>query len=171
MNTIEIILFVINLILSAIVASLTMTFQLGQYKEKVDQLEKCDFQRRLSHMEGQYSAASIVQSKSPVSLTATGEKLLLDSKANNFVDENLNELIKKIKNENPASAYDVQEKAKVVITSYKENEKYIPLKDFAFKQGIDLGLIETVASLYLRDKALSKFGFTTDDVDKTTPKN
>lgn len=169
MNTTEIILFILNLILSGIVASLTMTFRLGQYKEKVDQLEKCDFQRRLSTLEGQYSVGNITQRNSPISLNERGTKLLNESTANEFVDKNLQELVEKIRIAGAANAYDIQETAKTVVQSYRNDIRFLPLKNFAFEQGIDLNIIEVATAIYLRDKTLPQFGFTPDDVDGTTP--
>lgn len=169
MNNTEIFIFILNIILSGIVASLTMTFRIGQYKEKVDQLEKCDFQRRLSTLEGQYSVGNITQRNSPISLNERGTKILTESGADQFVKNNLNELVEKIKLLGSSTAYDIQENSKIVIESYKDDVRFVPLKKFAFDQGIDLVIIQTAAAINLRDMSLSMFDFTSEDIDKTTP--
>lgn len=160
----------VSLITSFLTAVGMISHKMGRYTEKVDQLEHCNLNTRLSTLEGRYSVSSITQNKSPITLTETGSKLLKESSADVFVDKNYDELLKKVQDhKTPLSAYDVQEKCKEVIASYKGDDRFVPLKDFAFKQGIELNLIQIVASIYLRDKVLPSFGFTQKDVDKTTP--
>ena len=169
MTTDMIISIIASILTSAITAFAVVAFKMGRYSEKIDQLEKCDLQRRVSTLEGSLTPASITQRKSPVTLNDRGIKLLNDSNAKKFVDDNLNELMQKIRDFNVSTAYDVQEKSKQVIESYRNDNKFAPLKDYAFKQGVELELIELAASFYLRDQALPKFSFTQEDVDKTEP--
>jgi len=161
----------ISVLTSGITAFAVVAFKMGRYSEKIDQLEKCDLNTRLSKLEGSLTPASITQRKSPVTLNERGVKFLNESGAREFVNKNLDELVEKIKSDKVTTAYDVQESAKRVVESYRDDLKFVPLKDFAFKQGIELELVELAASLYLRDQALPKFSFTQEDIDKTDPTN
>ena len=162
---------VISVISGALGGFAVVAFRLGRYAEKIDQLEKCDIQRRLSTLEGSYAggAASITKRKSPISLNEKGLALLEASGAKQFVQDNKVSLIAKIRELGHSTAYDVQENAKKAIASLKDDANFVPLKQYAFREGIELELIELAAALCLRDTALSDFGFSLTDVDVSSP--
>jgi len=113
--------------------------------------------------------AGLFKRKSPISLTAKGEDVLKKSGADKFVIENLNELIQKIKEKNPMTAYDVQEYSYHVIQSLTNDWRINHLKDFAFKEGMDLEAIFRVTALFLRDRALPILNFAYEQIDETDP--
>ena len=113
--------------------------------------------------------AALTKRKSPISLSTTGEDLLKRSGADAFVLNNKDDLVKKIKDKNPKSAYDVQEFAKEVVESLRNDERILSLKDYAFKEGLELDSIFIVMSIYLRDIALPLLGYTPQDVDSSDP--
>lgn len=153
---------------------------LAQYREKVDQLEKIDGQKRLSTLEGQFTAlqnqlsilqqnspTNYVQSHSPMKLTENGESLLERSGMKKYIDDNFNNLYAEIQNRlsdkgNDYSAYDVQEVATEVIKAQADGKDFIPIKDFAFAEGLVLDNIQLVGGIYLRNKALENLGFDMD---------
>jgi len=115
-------------------------------------------------------SATVTQRHSPIALNETGEDILRRSEGDKFIDRNEVELLRKIKELNPLTAYDVQEGARKVLESLRDDTRFAPFKNFAFNEGFLLDLLIVVMSLYLRDKVLPKFGYTTRDVDASDPK-
>ena len=113
--------------------------------------------------------AKVLKRKSPVSLNDYGEKILKESTGDSFVINNLDNLVEKIKRKNPGSAYDVQVYAKDVISEVSSEDRFVPIKDYAFKEGLDLEVLVVVMGVYLRDLALSRLGFKPEDLDATDP--
>lgn len=148
-----------------------------QYREKVDQLEKVEAQKRLSTLEGQFSAMSgqinillqnspsnYVQAKSPISLTEKGEELLEESGIKRYIDENYDQLRNDIQEAlepkgDDYSAYDVQELAMSTIKKSVDEKDFVTIKDYAFDKGINLANIELVGGIHLRNKVLESLGF------------
>lgn len=109
----------------------------------------------------------LVESHSPLSLSDKGKKLLEDSKINNIVDSDKDNLCKAIKEKNPQTAYDVQEFAKEVMLPIMKDQKIAKeLKIKAYNLGVGVEDILFVGSIYLRDIALEECGFSPDDLDK-----
>lgn len=113
---------------------------------------------------------TLTKKKSPISLTETGQNILKRSGSDAFVLNNKDELVGKIKSGNPKSAYDVQENARKVVESFAQDERFIPFKDFVFKEGIELEAIFIVMSIYLRDVALPLLGYKPEDIDISASK-
>lgn len=107
----------------------------------------------------------LVQSKSPLSLTDKGILVLNESGGRDYIDNNKDTFIQEISSKHPKSSYDIQEFSKVVLEEHKDDEKFIKIKDYAFKKGILLDFIIMALSIYLRDFALEKLGFKIDDID------
>lgn len=157
---------------------------LGVYKHKIDNLEKTvdslekevkqtshdltEVSTKLDERTISYSSR-LTKRKSPISLSDIGEELLKKSHADQFILEYKDELVQKIREMNPKTAYDVQVDAKKVVESLQNDEQIIPFKDFAFKEGIDLGDVFIVMGIELRDVALPLLGFKVDDIDKHDP--
>lgn len=176
---------IISIILGGAAGFMAAFIKVGKYVQKVDDLKedvekmnneikemskeitKCSI--KIEERTQSYSAL-LTKKKSPISLTETGEDLLKRSGSDAFVLNNKDELLEKIKNKNPKSAYDVQEFAKIVIQSLVEDEKFIPFKDFVFKEGIELDAIFIVMGIYLRDIALPLLGYKPEDIDNSDPK-
>lgn len=153
---------------------------LAKYREKVDQLEKVDAQKRLSTLEGQFTAlqtqlsilqqnspTNYVQSHSPMKLTDNGESLLERSGMKTYVDGKFDALYAEIQDKlsdrgDDYSAYDVQETAIEVVRAHADDREFIPIKDFAFAEGLVLDNIQLVGGIYLRNKALENLGFDMD---------
>jgi len=161
-------------LISALVTILTLLFALGSYKEKVTSntstIEKHDnkiseLSDRVSRLEGgvdrdrAHHGNSYVKAKSPLSLTDKGKVVLLDSTGKDYIDSNKQILIQAIKDNNPKTAYDVQELARTVIEQRTNEDSFIPIKDYVYKKGDNLKYIIDVLAIYLRDIALPELGF------------
>lgn len=112
---------------------------------------------------------ALAKRKSPLSLTERGTNLLKNSKGDRFIDENLEELKKLIDDEAPPTAYDVQELSQKTIASFKDDPRFIPLKDYLYKEGEDINDLVFVMGIYLRDKVLMANGMKIEDIDKHDP--
>ncbi len=170
-------------IVSALITLLGGLLILGKYREKVDSLEKkCekhenkidDMKDRISTLEGgverDRANNPYVKRKSPLSLTDRGKAMLLDSGGESYVNANKDQLIKSIKDKNPKSAYDVQELAQRVIRERIDEDEFIPLKDFVYKEGIELKNLLQVMGIALRDAALPILGFNEAQIDESDPR-
>ncbi len=182
--SIELVNIIITVIIATISALVVAFLWIGQYKHKVDTLEKEieTLKKEYKEMSTQLTecstkldertqnlATSLTKRKSPLSLNEKGEDILSRSGSNKFVLENQEELVKKIKDKNPKSAYDVQVYAREVVESLQNEDRFTPFKDFAYKEGFDIEFIFIVMSIYLRDIALPLLGYTKEEVDKTDP--
>lgn len=106
----------------------------------------------------------VVQSNSPVSLTERGKKLLEESGGKSYIDSKKTDLIKKVRDNNPKSAYDVQEYAKKVIAECSTSQDFVPLKNYIYLQGEPLENLVATMGVYLRDLALPGLGFKIDEL-------
>lgn len=176
----------INILVSIAVSLLagvgSSLFVLGRYKQNVDDAKEriTELEREVkalgkeivactTKLEGGKGKDAYTQRKSPVTLNEKGTTLLKRSGADKFVLDNLDELIAKIGEQSPKTAYDVQELSDKVIRDMMNDVRFNPLKNFAFVDGLEIDFVVLVASLYLRDLALAKLGFAYDDIDKTKP--
>jgi hypothetical protein len=147
---------------------------MGKYIEKVDQLEKCNFQQRISTLEGSFNArrdiGAYTQTKSPISLNPKGETLLDASGGRMYVDSNFQKFMEEVDVQQPKSSYDIQELSKRVIKAHAGTDDFTTLKEYIFKEGIELEVLTVVLGIYLRDKILEEKNIDITDVDKTDPK-
>lgn len=109
------------------------------------------------------------KSKSPVSLTDRGQRVLKDSTSQIFVDDNYAELKSLVEAKGPQTAYDIQELSHNVALGLRTDARINPIKDYAFKEGLGLDEILDILGIYLRDKILSERGINTNDIDKHDP--
>ncbi len=178
--------FIVQILISGVVGFLTAMYKLGKYEEKVNALEKKvdrlendnrELSRNLTECSTkidertQNLASTLTKRKSPLSLTEKGEQLLKSSGSDKFVLDNKDDLVQKIKEKNPKTAYDVQVASREVVESIQNEDRFNSLKDYAYKEGIDLEAIFIVMSLYLRDMALALLGYTMEQLDESDPNN
>jgi hypothetical protein len=97
-----------------------------------------------------------IERKSPLGLTEQGLMMLNDSDGKHYIDTNKGDLVHEITLLHPKTAYDVQELSKKVLEQRSNDDGFIPIKNFAYKNGADLSDIINAMRLYLRDIALSK---------------
>lgn len=175
----------VSIILGGLAGWGASAIKIGRYAQMVDDLKKdvgkledkmeqmsikvTQCETKIDERTKSY-ASTLTEAKSPIGLSEAGENLLKRSGSDAFVLNNQRELVEKIKDKNPKSAYDVQEFAKEVVESLADDLRFIPFKNFVFKEGIGLDPIFIVMSIYLRDIALSLLGYKPEDVDHSTPK-
>ncbi len=111
-----------------------------------------------------YASAS-----SPIKLTEKGQILLKESEADAFVVQHKAELIGKIREKNPKTAYDVQILARDVVESLQETDRFARFKDFVYQKGMPLEPIFIVMGILLRDLALKELNFKVEDIDQHDP--
>lgn len=180
---VAIIQFITPLILGGASGLLVFWGTLSKYKEKVDSLEKRveSSEERLRTTEQKVTACETrleerepikkyISRKSPLTLTEAGRQLLEESGGKQIIDANQDELLKNIQSREPKSPYDIQESAKQILESLKDDSRLIEVKDFAFKKGLELDVPLSVMAIYLRDIALPKYGWKAEDIDNDKTK-
>lgn len=177
---VTIVIFVINLIIAGIVGFVTASFKIGQYQNKVDNLETTvgkdehgGLRKTVGDVRDKVIACEtalkerepLTRKRSPVTLTDRGAKFLQDSGSKQFVEDNFDELLKKIEDLKPTTAYDVQENAKRIVEELRGDERLNPIKEFLFKDGSSMDDVVTVMGTYLRDKILKHKNWNIEDID------
>lgn len=169
LDIVTVIIFAVNVLLSAIVGYGAAAFKIGEYKNKVDTLETTvgkDEHAGLRKTVGEIrdkvvscetslkEREPLTKKKSPISLSDRGADFLIKSGGKKFVDDNFNEFLKKVEGLSPQNAYDVQEFSRKVVEELKDSDRLNKIKEFLFKDGSTLDDVFTVMSIYLRDKVL-----------------
>jgi hypothetical protein len=161
----------ISILTSALTAFAMIAHKTGRYTEKIDQLEKCNLNTRLSTLEGKMeSREPLTRKKSPVSLTERGNNVLNDSGGKKFIDDNYAELKGNVETKKPATSYDIQEMSRQVVEELKEDTRINPIKEYLFKEGMEISEILDVLGIYLRDLILKEKNISTEDIDKYVKK-
>lgn len=104
---------------------------------------------------------SLTETKdTPLKPTEFGWKLAKESGLEGIIESEkarfLRELDQKLQENAPFTAYDVQEKARELLEIYKNKPIMNPVKDYAFKNGVDVEVILRTGGLLLRDKYLKE---------------
>lgn len=173
-------LFVVNAIIAGAVGWGAASRKIGTYQNKVDNLETTigkdehgglrktvgDIHSKVIACETRLQEREpLTRRRSPVSLTDRGSSFLDSSGGKQFVDDNFDELLASVEVLEPKTAYDVQEDAKQVIESLRDDERLNPIKDFLFKDGSTLDEVFTVMAIYLRNKVLTHKNWNVEDID------
>lgn len=165
---------IIASIAASVVAAIATSFlTLGKYKEKVDRSEKeieklgekmdavrSDVDKmgvQIASIEKKIdSLSNIAQSHSPLALTDDGWKLVKNSGAMDIYDAIKDELVAELELQAPRSQYDVQEKARWMMSQKFDDERFSQVEDWAYKNGADLSQILRSLGLPLRDYYFEK---------------
>lgn len=165
-TSIQIVFFLVNLIIAGLVGTAAATHKIGQYKEKVDNLEKEKEKLCTKHdairsdvdklLEFKVTAQKFIDNKiyqtnSPLSLTEFGIKLVDESGFKNVFDSAKDDLVKKLEEKTPKSKYDIQEMARALMDDLTEYPAFQPIKKYAFEKGIDFTQILRAGAILLRD--------------------
>lgn len=164
MTTDTIITVGVSVVVSGITAFAIIALKMGRYAEKVDQLERCDLNTRLSTLEGK----QLTKRNSPVDLTDYGTTVLNTSGGKAFVDSNYPELRDKVEENKPQTSYDIQEAARKIIGDLQEDTRLNTVKEFLFKEGMEWNDIAEVLGIYLRNLILDERHIDRTDIDKHT---
>jgi len=101
---------------------------------------------------------------SPITFTDKGKLVLFESKGHDFIEKNKQSLLDEIKSKKPKTAYDVQTYSEEIIKEKSNEEGFNSIKNYAFKEGIELGIIIKIMGIYLRDFALTDNGFAINEL-------
>lgn len=96
---------------------------------------------------------------SPINPTELGWKYIKESGLERIVDEEKKEeLLEKLRNflGKDYTEYDVQENARKILVSMKDDPTLKPIKEYAFNNGIDVDIILLLGGLLLRDNFLNQ---------------
>jgi len=89
---------------------------------------------------------------SPISLTATGERLLRDSGLKSYIDRRLDELSAQVRLSAPLDPYAIQESTFRLLDRLPLDDSFArTLNKFAFRTGTSTALLRRVGAIYLRD--------------------
>jgi len=97
-------------------------------------------------------------SASPLKPTLYGVQLIKESGLEKVLDDNKDFLIGEIKKLLPENytEYDVQENSRKVLSNLKNNPILNPVKEYVFKNGMDIDIILDTGGLWLRDDFLGQ---------------
>ncbi len=143
---------------SVLLAIIPAILGTGFYIHKINNLQK-EVDRIRKILDDNSPFGGTVRKNNPLSLTEKGQKILKESGAQDYIDQNKNSLIQEIKTRTPKSLYDVQELAREVIELHKGKDEFTPIKDYTYKNGLALDHIIMAMAVYLRDYALIDLGF------------
>lgn len=107
--------------------------------------------------------------RSPLRLNETGLRVFETSGIKEIVDEAAPRLLEALKEKNPKNAYQLQEGAKEVLLTLKQDPDIVSrLEGGAYNAGVDVNSVLFVGSLYFRDLALPQFQFLPDETSSVT---
>lgn len=160
--------------MSVLIAFFSAWAVLAKYREKIDQLEKREekVQEKIENLRSDTDTllakvgsleraiddlSKLAQSHSPLALTEAGEALVKDSGFMKIFDVIKDELVEKLESQSPSSQYDVQEKARKILSWDMANDvRFEPVATWAYKNGKDLNQILRLGGLPLRDYYFEK---------------
>ena len=97
-------------------------------------------------------SAKAFEVSSPISLTATGERLLRDSGLKSYIDRRRDELSTQLRLSAPLDPYAIQESSFSLLDRISLDDSFARnLNKFAFRTGTSTALLRRVGAIYLRD--------------------
>lgn len=164
---------VITIVVSILTAIATSFLTLGKYKEKVDRLEKdvdkmavkvdalrSDTDKSMASIASLEKSidklTDVAQSHSPIQLTEKGKRLIRESGFNDIFENTKDELVRDLEKLSPRSQYDVQEKARMMLSSMLDDARFRQVEDWAYRNGEDFAQIMRAGSIKLRDYFFEK---------------
>lgn len=97
---------------------------------------------------------------SPFIMTDYGKKLVDESGFPKIFKQNKVRIIDSVKSRRPQTNYDIQEYSKDVLLQDFINDPMIkPIKDYAYKNALNINIILETASLIIRDEVIKEFKF------------
>jgi hypothetical protein len=106
---------------------------------------------------------------SPRQLNDRGNVILVSSGIKEIVDSMKLELLAKVREQNPATAYDAERITEEIVANLpKSNPELLPkFKDGAFRTGVDIDVLLLVGGIYLRNLIFSDLGYNLIDIDNS----
>jgi len=127
--------------------------------------------RRVSRIEGHLNL-STMKTKSPITLSDIGKRILEESGIGKMADGFKDELLERIREYDTTTAYDIQKATRRIFQEFDfGQDNFKKLKNYLFESGEwGLGDVLDVGAIYFRDTALKEFGFQVEDLNKKQPK-
>ena len=132
---------------------------LTQLKESIDRWQREHLQERHKEKgDGTPFMASVV-SKSPLTITKEGTDLLIESGAQEYLDEKIDSWIGKFNK--TSTPYYIQQKALEVIEKDRDNIEQ-KVEEYLYKKGLDITAITYPMRIKLRDMVIERKGHETE---------
>lgn len=170
---------IVGVLMSGLVSFIVASVYIGTYKNKVDtncndiseiKKEQKEIRDKVISCETSLKEREpYTKRKSPISLTERGQELLNNSGGRGFIEGQFEKLLSEIEAKDPKTAYDIQEFSRQAIDAMSDDNLFNPLKEFLFKEGIDLADLVNVMGIDLRDRVLVRKNWKTADIDKYDP--
>ena len=105
---------------------------------------------------------------SPLKLTDYGETIMNESGFYTILKENSDFFVDLVKSKNPQTNYDIQDYSMTVLKELADanNSLAIPLKEYAFNEGLPLEIVLNSAGIVLRDEVMKELSFGDAILDK-----
>ncbi len=154
---------ILSAVIGGVIVALGWVHVLGRKFQIIDDLKtglseiKQDIKiliDRISKLEG--AITGIVRKASPLSSTEVGAWYIKESGLEKILEERKDWLLQNIRHSLPQNYtdYDVQETARRVLLSLKDDLMMRPVKEFAFQNALEVGTILGAGALWLRDDFL-----------------
>ncbi|NQU87434.1 MAG: hypothetical protein HQ541_16900 [Mariniphaga sp.] len=110
------------------------------------------------------------EGQSPVKLTKLGVDIYAKEQIKKFVAEKFDEILSRLNDAKPISAYGAQEQLFDIVNSYKNDKEYkVILENEAFKAGQHIDILLKVIAIGMRDEVFNQLHFNVDHIDETNP--
>jgi len=167
----QVIIMIIGIVVSILSAIITVCLMSGRYQEKVDSLKETakeqntklenlrtdvDKLQEFKLSTQKYIDSKIYTSNSPLSLTEYGHKIINESGFNTIFATTKDDLVKKLEIKAPHTKYDVQEKARELMSELIDYPPFKSIKTLAFEKGFDYEQILRAGAILLRDYYFEK---------------
>jgi hypothetical protein len=116
-----------------------------------------------------YVLQPLATSKSPLNLTDMGRKIFNRPKIQEFVKDNTEEIISKMKETKFDSAYQAQEMLFEIVDKFKTERYKINLENEAFETGQHIDILMKVIAIGIRDEVFARLSLKVDDIDNSKP--
>ncbi len=130
----------------------------GKLENSIDWIKR-ELENLWSAIKGREAVRAGLEAKgSPLNPTELGWKYIKESSLENIVDrEKKDWLLEKLKDSlgKNYTDYDVQETARRLLVSMKDDPIFKPVKEYAFSNGVDADIILLLGGLLLRDNFLN----------------
>ncbi len=188
----------IGIIVSVIIALLTLFFYGGKQHQRLNNLEEdssknikpsiqkidakidnniipalSNISNGISFLQGKIdniNTSKVTKSKSPLVLNEQGIKILTESGIDKIIEDNYNSILSTVKNNNPPNAFQAQES---IIDAVKELLNDPKLKNAieigAFSCGSDVETVLFVGAINVRDRILTELKLYPQDIDVHDP--
>lgn len=172
-NIISIIAIIVTVGLAVITGFIILLVKLSKIEEKTNRIP--GIEDKISILEIKFSSlisvltakkiigpGEIFNSKSPLELTKLGEDILNITGGKKYVDDHLDYLIDKIKQEDLKSPLDIQNYTEILLFKEENSDNFIAIKNYIYNNPkfkdtiVDIALVINVMRIYLRDKYFEK---------------